>query len=1253
LSSSSTSGALDFGGGRFVVQRRLGTGGTGVVYQVLDRERNQVVALKTLRDVDGNSIVRFKREFRALADVTHPNLVSLYELISEGDELFFTMELVAGAQFLRWVRGVVGEAHDTSPLSAASETLELGATMHGKKPSRARAGVVPDGRVGGTLDPGRLRASLRQLAEGVAAIHGAGMIHRDLKPSNVLVRGDGLVKILDFGLVTELARERSREQNLAGTAAYMSPEQGARQPLTPASDWYSVGVMLYEALAGRLPFVGAPTDLLMDKQQYDAAPPHQLAPDAPQDLDALCSELLRRDPEARPTARDVLRRLGSAVVVRHTSSGTSSVAEHALVGREAHLGALDDAFAAARRGRTVVTFVHGSSGMGKSSLVRHFLDRLEESGVLVLSGRCYERESVPYKGVDAIIDAVSQYLGGLQTLEAEALLPRDVLALARLFPALRHVEAVAAAPRRNVETPDPQELRRRAFNALRELLARIADRRPVVLAVDDLQWGDIDSAALLAAVLRPPDAPALLLVACHRSEDGDSAFLHGFRAELELPAEDVREVAVGALAPDDAQRLAELLLGADRENAGDQARRIAQESSGNPFFLHELALHVRDGEAEGEAQLISLDEVLRARLRRLSPSAARLLATIAVAGRPIAVAVAQRAAEVSDQTPLAVLKAGNLVRTRGHSDAPVVECYHDRIRDAALTLLDAERLKRTHLRVAIALESSVQPDVEALAVHFRAAGDAERAAGFATQAAERAADALAFDRAARLYRMALELRPAEHASAHRLRVSLGDALANSGRGPEAARAYLSATATASAAERLDLLRRAAMQFLFSGHFPEGTETLRTVLAAVGMQLAETPRAALATLLIGRARVRLRGLSYRERDASQISPDQLMRIDVADAAATGLGMVDSLRAAGFQARHFLWAMRAGEPWRVSRAYAAEACFVSMAGVRAAARTQRAVDELAAVTARLGRVEADAILLAVRAVTEFQVGRWRLSLGHCLEAERLLRERCTGFTWERTTVQIFTCFCYALLGELRTVSQLTPLLVKEAQERGDLYFLTSVLSSVGYYSGLLDDVPERARRAVAEATARWPVRDAVHMQHFNSMVSEALVDCYLGAPERAWQRMSELWPALERALILRVQTLRVSAVWQRSRVAVMLVARGRRDLLGHVAAAARKLRGEKVGYAESLGTLAAAEVAHLRGNADVALALLTESEQRFDALEMRFHEACARRQRGRLVGGDEGAALVARADAYFAAQGAVRPDKMVSILAPGFD
>ena len=581
----------------YEITGELGRGGMGVVYRAFDEKRGAAVALKALKRPEPAAILRFKQEFRTLADLSHPNLVVLHELIAHGPNWFFTMELVEGVDFLSFVRSgadrpgpapetteYLGSPSPSSPGAPGSVQDAAGDTKPFDLEQVGAGHGVPANR-GFSLSPAvlaRLRIALRQLAEGIAVLHEAGKLHRDLKPSNVLVTRQGRVVILDFGIAADLGASGLHESLLPyvlGTSSYMAPEQAAGRAVSAASDWYSLGSMLYEVLTGHTPFLGRTREVLVDKQRFEPPDPSGLAPGLPQDLCALCVDLLRRDPEARPAGRDVLRRLGSRTGEPRLPIPLppSPHPLASLVGRGRELEALEIAFADVGRERTVALYIHGPSGIGKTALVRRFLDDLiGRDQAVVLAGRCYEQESVPYKALDSVVDALSRYVQSLPLPEAQALLPRDIRSLVRVFPTLGEAVAVATAPGPAAPpVPDPQELRRRAFRALRELLVRLGDRRPLVVAIDDLQWGDSDSAVLLSELLRPPDAPRLLLLGCYRSDDAATSPL--LRALLKVhegggPGIDRRVLALGTLEPADAEGLALTLLGSE-DRGGLRPRR--------------------------------------------------------------------------------------------------------------------------------------------------------------------------------------------------------------------------------------------------------------------------------------------------------------------------------------------------------------------------------------------------------------------------------------------------------------------------------------------------------------------------------------------------------------------------------------------------------------------------------------------------------------------------------------------------------
>ncbi|HEX4857727.1 MAG TPA: serine/threonine-protein kinase [Usitatibacteraceae bacterium] len=249
--------------GRYRIEAELGRGAMGVVYRGVDEDLQRTAAIKTIllpNDPAERATheARFVQEAKAAGAISHPNIITIYELGREGGLLFLAMELLAGRELRDWIR----------------------------------AGPVP---LPALLDV------MVQVANGLAAAHQRGVIHRDIKPSNIMVCADGRAKLMDFGIArTGMSDVKTQTGLILGSPKYMSPEQVTSAPIDHRTDIFSLGAVLYEAATGKAPFNGADIGgLMFEIANADPVAPSQLNPELPAMFDLIVAKATRKDPQAR------------------------------------------------------------------------------------------------------------------------------------------------------------------------------------------------------------------------------------------------------------------------------------------------------------------------------------------------------------------------------------------------------------------------------------------------------------------------------------------------------------------------------------------------------------------------------------------------------------------------------------------------------------------------------------------------------------------------------------------------------------------------------------------------------------------------------------------------------------------------------------------------------------------------------------------------------------------------------------------
>ncbi|HEY2511021.1 MAG TPA: AAA family ATPase, partial [Polyangiaceae bacterium] len=919
-----------------------------------------------------------------------------------------------------------------------------------------------------------------------------------------------------------------------------------------------------------------------------------------------------------------------------------------FVGRIVELGILADALAHVRKGHSASVVLSGESGVGKSALVRQFTEALRGAhpDAVLFSGRCFERESVKYKAVDDVVDDISRFAANLSAATVAALVPAQARLLSSIFPVLANVDAFREAPEAMQEELVPREMRIRVFAALRELLCRIAERWLLVVSVDDLQWADPDSRALLDAVLRPPNAPPLLFLATLRT--GTEYGRGG--APFELPG-DVRYIQVEKLPSADAEELAARLTG--RTGMADaEARAIAREAGGHPLFIDELIRRRTRGEQGAPA--MRLDDALWARVGELGASERKVIELLAVAGLPIPYDVAAAAASLSLGElfdAVATLRATKLARTDGARRVDVVDTYHDRVRGSVLAHLEPAERKTWHGRLALAFEEKQGANPETLAVHWQGAGEPARAAGYAERAADEAARSLAFDRASRLYRTALAQCGESGEARKTIELRMADALTNAGRSFDAAEARMDLARARDDLQAIDQRRIAAEQYLTSGHFAEGIATLRAVIAQMDLHFPRSPLTAILLMVFYRLMLRFRGLSIAESPESA-EPDRrrMLQTDCTWSAASGLLMTDNVMGAYFQTRALLQSLRLGAPGLACRAFCMEAL---AAGAPDRARSEDLLARARPLAEKVGTQFVRALVAAADGGTAYFWGEWERAAPLLIEAEGRFREHCLGVTFELNSLRMMLFRVLAYVGDLKALERRAGAVLEEAEARQDRYAIINTRAVALCTLHMAADAPELAERELSLIRAQLPAGKFL-VQHYLHAFAQGQLDLYAGRPAKAYAEAAVVWKALKRAFLLRVPLIRIMTRDLRARGAIGAARIDRaqhESLLALAEADACELEREPFAWAHSLAQLLHGQIALARGRRDEAHRALTLAVAALDGARMPVHAAAARMALAGTLAGAEERTLVAEAEATIRACSFVRSERAIAMLAPG--
>ena len=729
--------------GRYQIQEQLGQGGMGVVYKALDPRLDRTIALKFLPNdyaTDEDARQRFIHEARAASALDHPNICTIHD-IGESDDgrTFIAMAYYEG------------------------QTLK----------ERLRDGALP---------VEESTAIVLQIAEGLSRAHKKGIVHRDIKPANIFLTEDGLVKILDFGIAKMRDVDLTRTGSTMGTVAYMSPEQARGEAVDQRTDIWSLGVILYEMLAGRRPFQASFSEAMIYSILHEEITPlSDLVGPIDHNLERIVRKTLTKELSGRYADMNALLEDLHAIGGISPNTFTVSATKRHTVGRYNQLAILHEGLKRVFSGKGLLIGVAGEAGIGKTTLIEEFLDELAVSGrpIMLAKGQCSERLA----GTEAYLPIFDALEWLLQHDESIAALMRErapwwYVQIASLSPENERDQQLIDTSRHTSQVQVKRELA--------GFLEATSRSRPLVLFFEDLHWADVSTIDLLAHLGVRFERMKVLIVTTYRPVEMQLSGHPFLQIKPDLISRgQCQEIELHFLSTVDIEEYLSLEY-PGHSFPNTLARLIYERTEGSPLFMADL---VRDLEQRSMIQReyeiwqltrtietiqLELPDSVRAMIDRkisqLAEEERQLMIVASVQGfefdSAVLAAVLEKDEEEVEERLQKLEDDYRFVEMTGEDEFPEqtltlkYRFVHVLYQNALYATLRPTKRARMSRAVAEMLlnfyEGQSQVVASELAVLFDAARDYSRAAEYFCTAAQEAARVFAYREAENLARRGLE-----------------------------------------------------------------------------------------------------------------------------------------------------------------------------------------------------------------------------------------------------------------------------------------------------------------------------------------------------------------------------------------------------------------------------------------------------------------------------------------------------------------